>query len=174
MSNTDTILCTAEELRTMIADLRLSKNHLEVRINDLQELDLRQCSRIATLTEQVTDCERAHESDISIIGEEIIRVFNENDFCSIADKALAVLNEKISKKYPLPVRRSRRTVNWEDRVVVTVPRSATFLSTDDADAIEQAKECDEAARSEIGQAVTDGEYFLDECRNYEIEEDPED
>ena len=170
MSNTDTILCTAEELRTMIADLRLSNDRLEVRLNDLQEINLRQCSRIATLQDQVTDCERVHKDDISIIGEEMIRVFNENDFCSIADKALAVLNEKISGKFPLPVRKEDRTVTWEEKIMVTVQRSEEFLSISDEDAIEQAKNSNVGASSQdIRQAVTDGEYYLEEWQNYEVE-----
>ena len=158
--------CTAEELRLTIVELR---GH----VADLRGINERQGTRIATLVDQVTDCERVHEDDIKIIGADILQVFADHDFCEIADRALEALNEKISGKYPLPVRRTRRTVNWEDRVVVTVPRSATFLSTDDADAIEQSKECDECSRSEINQAVTNGEWFLDECRNYEIDNDSE-
>jgi hypothetical protein len=170
MSNTDTILCTAEELRTMIADVRLSNDRLEVRLNELQDINLRQRSRIETLTDQVTDCERVHKDDISIIGEEIIRVFNENDFCSIADKALAVLNEKISGKFPLPVRKEDRTVTWVERFMVTVQRSEEFLSISDEDAIEQAKNSYTGASiQDIRQAVTDGEYYLDECQNWEVE-----
>jgi hypothetical protein len=154
----------------MIADVRLSNDRLEVRLNDLQEINLRQCSRIATLQDQVTDCERAHGSDIAIIGEEMIRVFTENDFCSIADKALAVLNEKISGKYPLPVRKEDRTVTWEEKILVTVQRSEEFLSISVEDAIEQAKNSDNGASTQdIRQAVTDGEYYLDECQNYEVE-----
>jgi len=171
MANTDTILCTTEELRTMVADLRETNDRAEVRLNDIQEINLRQCSRIATLQDQVTECERSHESDIGIIGEEIIRVFNENDFCSIADKALAVLNEKISGKYPLPVRKEDRTVTWEEKYWVTVKRSEEFLSISDEDAIEQAKNSDTGASIQaIRQAVTDGEYELEEYDNYETEQ----
>ena len=121
------------------------------------------------MKDQVTDCESAHKSDISIIGAEILQVFAENDFCDIADRALDVLNEKISGKYPLPVRRSERMVAWEERIIVTISHTATFLSEDDDDAIEQAKEYDDGANTTaIMQAVTDGEYFLDECQNYEV------
>ena len=154
---------TTEELRLTIVELR-------GRVADLQGINERQGTRIATLVDQVTDCERAHESDISIIGEEIIQVFNENDFCSIADKALAVLNEKISGKFPLPVRKEDRTVTWDEKILVTVQRSEEFLSISDEDAIEQAKNSDTGASiQDIRQAVTDGEYYLDECQNYEVE-----
>lgn len=154
---------TAEELHRTILELR---SH----VADLRGLNERQGTRIATLVDQVTDCERVHESDISIIGEEIIQVFNENDFCSIADKALAVLNEKISGKFPLPVRKEDRTVTWDEKILVTVQRSEEFLSISDEDAIEQAKNSDTGASiQDIRQAVTDGEYYLDECQNYEVE-----
>ena len=156
--------CTAEELRLTIVELR---GH----VADLRVINEDYWKSNAELVDQVTACERAHESDISIIGEEIIRVFNENDFCSIADKALAVLNEKISKKYPLPVRKEDRTVTWEEKILVTVQRSEEFLSISDEDAIEQAKNSIDvgASTTDIRQAVTDGEYYLDECQNWEVE-----
>ena len=156
--------CTAEELRLTIVELR---GH----VADLRVINEDYWKSNAALVDQVTDCERAHESDISIIGEEMIRVFDENNFCSIADKALAVLNEKISGKFPLPVRKEDRTVTWVESFVVTVKRSEEFLSISDEDAIEQAKNSDTtgASSQDIRQAVTDGEYDLDECEDYKVE-----
>lgn len=158
-----------DETRTR-EELYLTIEELRGHVADLRGLNERQGTRIATLVNQVNECERAHESDIGIIGEEMIRVFTENDFCSIADKALVVLNEKISGKYPLPLRKEDRTVTWEEKYWVTVKRSEEFLSISDEDAIEQAKNSDTGASSQdIRQAVTDGGYELEECDNYENE-----
>jgi hypothetical protein len=54
--------------------------------------------------------------------------------------------------------------------MVTVQRSEEFLSISDEDAIEQAKNSYTGASiQDIRQAVTDGEYYLDECQNWEVE-----